>query len=423
MTIELALPRLRPDQYAIAMHPAPVKVLSMGRRWGKTVLGGALVLNVLRQHGRAAWIVPTYKNGRSLWRYVQNVCAPLAQEKLMDISKSERMVTTTRGGLLGIYSADNIDAIRSEAFNLVVIDEAARVSEEARNDAILPTLADAGGQELDISSPKGMNWFATEWQRGQDDGQAIMSWRAPSCANPNPNIQQAYQLLKARVAQGDFPARSFDQEWDALFVADGNYFQRVAECCTLLEPDRPADHNGHTIGMGLDWGKVDDFTSGTVGCRECDRVVDWLHMNKFDYKLQVQAVVELARKWTQTHGPDGKPLPEPVQPRILPERNSIGSVNIETLRDAGLRIETGPDGDYGWQMGATNKPALIDNLALALQRGRKFPKSYVGEFTVYEVKTGKDGQPTFSAPEGMHDDRVISAALDNHLSISGMQIF
>lgn len=356
----------------------------------------------------------------------------------MDVSKSERVITTHLGGFFGIYSADNIDAIRSEAFNLVVIDEAARVSEEARNDAILPTLADAGGQELDISSPKGMNWFASEWQRGQDDGKEIMSWRAPSRANPNPNIQRAYELLKLRVEQGDFPKRSFDQEWDALFVADGNYFQRVNECCTLTEPDRPEDHIGHTIGIGLDWGKIEDFTSGTAGCRECDRVVDWMHMNQFDYKLQRKAVVQFSNKWTFTHclkcdfkspgvfekcprNPDHEV--EIIRPRIMPERNSIGSVNIEELRGEGLRIEIGPDGEYGWQMGATNKPTLIDNLALALQRGRKFPKSYSGEFTVYEVKTGKDGQPTFSAPEGMHDDRVISAALDNHLSISGLQIF
>ena len=37
---------------AIAKHPAKVKVLACGRRWGKTVLGGRIVMEVLRQHGR-----------------------------------------------------------------------------------------------------------------------------------------------------------------------------------------------------------------------------------------------------------------------------------------------------------------------------------------------------------------------------------
>jgi len=390
-------------------------------------------MNVLRQHGHVAWVTPTYKNGRALWRFSQAVCAPLVQAKLMDISKSERTITTHLGGFFGMYSADNIDAIRSEAFNLVVIDEAARVSEEARNDAIMPTLADAGGCEIDISTPKGMNWFYTEWQRGQDDGQQIKSWRAPSSANPNPQIQHAAELAKGRV-----PTRTYDQEWAALFVADGNYFQKVEECCVLIDPDRPEDHFGHPINIGLDWGKVVDFTSGTVGCTKCDRVVDWMHLNTFDYIFQRKAVEQLSDKWTwtkckvcdfQTAGKvdkcprnSGHEL-EMFQPRILPERNSIGGPNIELLLAADLRIEMGPDQERGFNMGATTKPALIDNLALALQRGKKFPKVYREEFIAYEVKTNANGHPTFSAPDGAHDDRVISAALENYLAINGLQLW
>lgn len=426
----------------------------MGRRWGKTVLGGTLVLNTLRQHGKAAWIVPTYKNGRSMWRYVQQVCAPLAHVGIMDISKSERMITTHLGGMLGIFSADNIDAIRGEWFHLAVLDEAARISQEARNDAIMPTLADAGGCELDISSPKGLNWFYTEWQRGQDDGNQVKSWRAPTRANPSPQIQRAAALAKERV-----PARTYDQEWEAQFVADGNYFQNVEACCILDEPDRPDDHPGHTFGMGLDWGKSDDFTSGTIGCRECDRAVDWFHINRFDYRLQRQTVREHYEKW---HFPkvvvqrerkqrldveNGAPTPdddgsvlaaaeftrmaeyfaahpsEPADVRVLPERNSIGEPNIEMLREMGLNIVVAPDGKHGFNMSATTKPMVIELLALALQRGKKYPREYREEFTSYEVRTSGTGHPTFSAPEGSHDDRVISAALENYLAVSGVQLW
>ena len=132
-----------------------------------STMGGVVTLNVLRQHGRAAWIVPNYKNGRALWRYASNVCAPLANVGKMSISKSERVITTDAGGFFGIYSADNIDAVRSEAFNLVVGDEAARISDDGWNDAVRPTLADADGDEILISTPKGKNWFYYEFMRGQ----------------------------------------------------------------------------------------------------------------------------------------------------------------------------------------------------------------------------------------------------------------
>jgi hypothetical protein len=137
----------------------------MGRRWGKSVLGGVLTMNVLRQHGRAAWVVPSYKNGRSLWRWAQATAAPLRRS--FDISKTERTIATHRGGFFGIYSADNADAIRGEWFHLVVLDEAARIDEADWTDAIQPTLADADGDAILISTPKGRNWFWEEWQRGR----------------------------------------------------------------------------------------------------------------------------------------------------------------------------------------------------------------------------------------------------------------
>src|SRR6187455_80421 len=106
----MVLPKLRADQHQILMHPAKIKVLSMGRRWGKSVLGSVMCMNVLRQHGRVAWIVPTYKNGRGLWRLSKLLAQPVRHR--LDISKTERMMTTQRGGSFGIYSADNIDSIR-----------------------------------------------------------------------------------------------------------------------------------------------------------------------------------------------------------------------------------------------------------------------------------------------------------------------
>jgi hypothetical protein len=39
------------------------------------------------------------------------------------------------------------------------------------------------------------------------------------------------------------------------------------------------------------------------------------------------------------------------------------------------------------------------------------PKDYADELRAYEVETMATGHPKFSAPDGQHDDRVISLAL------------
>jgi hypothetical protein len=213
-------------------------------------------MNVLRQHGRVAWCVPTYKNSRSLWRWVRAVASPLSP-RYLDISKTERSISTARGGLFGIYSADNIDAIRGEWFHLVVIDEAARVAVEDWTDAIQPTLADADGDAILISTPHGRNWFWEEWQRGQLDGGAITSWRAPSSANPNPRIQKAAELAKERV-----PNQTYRQEWLAEFVDDGLALLSIEDIARATEGaqgEQPRK-DGHTYVTSVDLGRKRDTT-------------------------------------------------------------------------------------------------------------------------------------------------------------------
>lgn len=213
--VRLNLPALRVDQSKIARHPAKIKVLAMGRRWGKTILGMVLAICCAIAGGRVAWIVPTYKNSRAIWRLAEGTASRLGR-KVVTINKTDRTITF-RGtnGFLAIYSADNPDAIRGEAFNLVIIDEAARIDEEVWTDVIQPTLADADGDAILISTPKGRNWFWREFQRGMLDGQYIKSWRAPSRNNPSPQIQRAAEMAKVRV-----PKNTYDQEWEAEFVED-----------------------------------------------------------------------------------------------------------------------------------------------------------------------------------------------------------
>lgn len=228
----------------------------MGRRWGKSVLGGVLTMNVLRQHGRAAWVVPSYKNGRGLWRWAQSIAGPMRRS--FDISKAERTITTHRGGFFGIYSADNADAIRGEWFHLVVLDEAARIAEEDWTDAIQPTLADADGDAILISTPKGRNWFWQEWQRGnRGDPQQIAAWHAPTAANPSPRIQKAAELAKTRV-----PRVTYEQEWMAQFVEDGLTLFAIDDIdhAATNAPDLHAAIPGHQHITTVDVGRRRDAT-------------------------------------------------------------------------------------------------------------------------------------------------------------------
>lgn len=215
---ELGLPTLRDDQDAIARHPAKVKVLAMGRRWGKTILGLVLVILCAYRGGRVAWIVPTYKNGRALWRAAERAALELRRRGLVSINRAERVMEFPRsGGFLAIYSADNPDSIRSEWFNLVIFDEAARIAEEVWTDVVQPTLADVGGDAILISTPLGRNWFWRMWREGIEDMKTVAAFRAPTTDNPNELIKRAAAFARDRL-----PERAYRQEWLAEFVEEAS---------------------------------------------------------------------------------------------------------------------------------------------------------------------------------------------------------
>lgn len=385
MTIALDLPKLRSDQSAIVADPSKIKILSMGRRWGKTVMGGVVTMNVLRQHGRAAWIVPAYKNGRSLWRYAAGVCAPLAQAGYMSISKSERVITTHGGGFFGIYSAENIDSIRSEAFNLVVGDEAARISEEGWQDAVRPTLADADGDEILISTPKGKNWFYYEFIRGQSGGDGYASWTAPSSANPMPQIKKAYDLAKTRV-----PERTFKQEWNAEFVDDGSIFRNITKLSTL-QPQEPQEGSQYVIGV--DWGRTNDATVFSVLDLENKRQVYLDRMTNTDYASQRLRLKSLADRYNSAS--------------ILAELNSMGAPNVEALQMLGLNVR-------GFTTTNASKAEIIQSLELAFENEELQlldDATQKVELMAYEAIRSTTGLVRYSAPDGMHDDTVMALAL------------
>lgn len=386
MSAALQLPRLRPDQWAIARHPAKVKVLSMGRRWGKTTLGGAVSMATAASGGRVAWVVPNYKNGRSLWRWAESVAGPLRRDGLVRTDRSERVIEFRDGGFLGVFSADNEDSMRGEAFHLAILDEAARIAETAWTDVIQPTLADYGGDAILISTPKGRNWFWQEWIRGQDGGRDIMSYIAPSAANPNPLIQRAAELARERV-----PERTYRQEWLAEFLEDGGgVFRRVTEAATAPYPVAP--YPG-TFVMGVDWGKSADWTALVVIDAASRTVVDFDRFNQIDYHVQRQRLEALARRWDVA--------------AILAEQNSIGVPNIEELHRAGLPVR-------GFQTTNATKAEVIEALALAIEtRDICFPPipQLVAELQAYELDRLPSGLVRYGAPAGMHDDCVIALAL------------
>lgn len=362
-------------------------MISAGRRWGKTLMACDLALQTGLEGKRAWWVAPTYPVSQVAWRELRFASRQIPG---VDISESDRRITYPTGGWVQVRSADNPDSLRGDGLDLVVIDEAAFVTEEAWSEALRPALADRRGKALIISTPKGRNWFWRAFQLGQDASQGEWkSWQAPTSSNPHIARQE---LLDAKAG---VPERVWRQEFLAEFLEDGGSVFRgvrsaaTARTLTHAEP-------GRRYVLGVDWGKVEDFTVITVLDDESGEVVKVDRFNQIDYTVQKGRVVAAFEAF--------RPM------AVVVERNSIGEPLIEDLQRAGMPITP-------FTTTNASKSLVIDALSLAFERGEiKIPNDpvLVSELEAFEMERLPGGSFRFAAPAGMHDDCVMSLAFAWH---------
>lgn len=382
------------DQYEIFSHPARVKVICCGRRWGKSILALAAALSCACAGGKVAIVVPTYKNSQPFWRGLKAILSELKKVKLVRLNTQDKIIEFDKPcgmGMICIYSADNPDAILGEWFNLVIVDEAARVPQFVWENIIQPTLGDAPGFAILISTPKGNNWFKKEFDTGErykkiGKDHLVCSWRRPSSFNPKKSIRRAMYNAKQRI-----PIKAYKQEWLAEFIDDsGDVFNNVNDCCCLDQSQMPVP-GGIYIG-GLDTAKINDFTVLTIFDAVTREVVYMGRWSGIDYSEQEERILAICNKY--------KPL------AVKMETNGHLSF-FERLYKIGVPV-------IPFYSTSIEKNKLIESL----QSGFDFREfktlnddEVINEFKNFETRRLPSGTMRYSAPYGGYDDIVISHAL------------
>lgn len=220
MTV-IRLPELYAAQREIALDPTRFRVICAGRRAGKTRLGAVLAFATAVRGERVAWLAPTYSQSCIGFE----VCKALAaQVPGVSVRESTRTITFPSGGTIEFRSAEIIDNLRGNSWDLCIIDEAAYVPESLFDSVIRPALADRRGRMLAISTPAAVGDHFHEWfLRGQRNADPEWrSWQLPSKANP---YLPSGEIDAARASMTSI---AFQREFLAEFVtAAGARVQRA----------------------------------------------------------------------------------------------------------------------------------------------------------------------------------------------------
>jgi len=213
-------------------------------------------------------------------------------------------------------------------------------------------------------------------------------WRqfhAPTSANP------FIPPAEIEAERDRKPDRVFRQEYLAEFMSDGGGVFRGVQAA-MSGPMLDRGEPGLRYAMGVDWGRSHDFTVLSVVDPRARRLVHAERFTGVGYELQVGRL---------------KGLHERFPGNILVEENSIGGPLLERLQRDKLPVK-------GFYTSNASKAELVESLALALETGRLRLCEcdwLHHELLAFTAERLPGGQIRYSAPDGLHDDGVISLAL------------
>jgi hypothetical protein len=320
-----------------------------------------------------------------IWREAIERLLPVIARK----NSQEMRIELITGGVIDFWSLENIDSSRGRKYKRVVVDEAAMIAKlgEAWQNVIRPTLTDLLGDALFLSTPKGFNFFKVIYDFGMDTALPDwQSWQLPTVTNP--------YILPSEIesARLELPERVYRQEYLAEFLADGSFFVNVDNCATVDSEEAPIP--GHIYIIGVDWARASggDYTVYSIIDATARRQVSLSRLNGMDYDSQKNLLRRLHFEYNRAD--------------IIAEYNAMGGPLVEALQLEDLPV-------VGFTTTAATKHNIISGLHLGLERGELAilnDPHQLNELKSYEVRQ-RAGLPSYTAPEGQHDDTVIGLAL------------
>ena len=225
------------------------KILSCGRRWGKSFFSILYLLSKPFKPNERRWIIfPTYRQAKMVsWSILKDVFAG----KQVSINETELSITLDNGAKIELKGADKPDSLRGVSTTMVVMDEYAFMKENVWGEIIQPTLAETQGTALFVGTPSGLNHFYDLYVKGQSTNSDYKSWQFTTLEGGFISEEEIENAKK------NLDKRTFDQEYLASFLTAANRcaynFSRDIHCKVMEKSSR--------MFWGVDFGVASYMTA------------------------------------------------------------------------------------------------------------------------------------------------------------------
>ena len=385
-SLEITLHKKQLEIFNAFLNGARFMVISCGRRFGKTMLCAFIVIYSALQNSKFnIWIVaPTFPQTDILWEMVLEYMPP---EYVQQVYEGKKLILLKNGSRIWAKSADNPQALVGRGLDLIVFDEASMCDVSAWN-YMRPALGDRKGRAIFPTTPKGKNWFYDIFMKdpknGGDDSDYV-SYHYPSMDNEFLDPNEFVSMTK------DLPQLMYKQEILAEFIDSGGEVFRNLD--RVLGDTLRGPVVGHFYISGIDLGKYQDFTVITIADLDTNDIVYYERFNKLDWDYQKIRIASALHNYNDCVA--------------YVDSTGVGDPIVESLQRDGCAIKA-------FKFSSTTKKQAVENLMKmvddALIRIPNIPE-VKREMSIFGYKHTHSGMVQYSAPDGQHDDIVMSIAL------------
>jgi hypothetical protein len=354
-------------------------ILNIGRQFGKTMLGINQMLYWAINHKgcNIAWVTPIYKQSKKVFDEMEKVTK---SSGLFEYNRSDLTISGFNSQIQ-FFSGERPDNIRGNTFDYLIVDEMAFTRPELWSEVLSATVLVKGKKVIFISTPKGKNHFyQLSLQPNYDNRYKYFHYS--SYDNPMIDAEDLEERKRS------LPKHIFEQEYLAKFIDNASGLFKNVDSCVI----KPAERTQKLFG-GLDIGRADDYTVLTI----LNKNYQMVYVQRWRQQEWSKIIDEVANKIREYNA------------EIFVEVNNQGDVFYEMLQNK-VYNNVQP-----YVTSTATKPIMIEDLAVHFENkdiGILEESWLVDELNAFTyIYNEKTRRVQYGAPQGVHDDGVMSLAL------------
>lgn len=388
-------------------------VIKSIRQCGKSILAQILLTYASFEENDSVslCISPVVSQSRKMF---EDICK-FANVLIAKSNGSTLEIKFINGSRILFRSAEQGDGIRGitvKKSGILIVDEAAYIKDEIFYSILVPTTNVNKSCIFIFSTPKFKNGFFFDlYYSGVKADNNIKSFDWTKY-----NLDKYLTPDMLELYRKQMPKLSFASEFLGEFIdADGSVFTDFKPCIKDVKVDYTKP-----IYFGIDWGtgNGNDYTVITIGQIQNNKIsiIDQTAFNDRNANQTIDFIQTLVNSFV-TRGIK--------EVNIVCEKNSIGNVFYQLMIDQlddyehnyNENAKRGEELDINCSTftttNATKEDIIKKTIVCFENQLIEIPDidELKLELGAYECKPSKTGLPTYNAPSGMHDDRVMSLCI------------